>query len=278
MSLQSEPATLMRARQLATHFAVLPQVEAVALGGSLSSGASDSGSDIDLYVYTRAEIVRAEREAIIARAGGALQSNLDANYWGPGDLWVDAPSGILIDCMYFEASWMKEQFERVLIHHQPGLGYSTCFWRTIRQSRMLYDARGWFQELQKQSQQAYPEQLRQNIIRHNHPVLRTILTSYWHQIEKALSRRDAVSVNHRLAALLASYFDIIFALNRVLHPGEKRLLSFAQTECRLLPEEMEADLGLVLGHAACMDAELLGHLGRLLDRLDVLLRREEVEG
>lgn len=66
-----------------------------------------------------------------------------------------------------------------------------------------------------------PEPLRRNIIAHNHPVLRRIITSYFHQIEAAVHRQDVVSIHHRLAALVASYFDVLFALNRVLHPGEK---------------------------------------------------------
>ena len=49
---------------------------------------------------------------------------------------------------------------------------------------------------------------------------------------------DRVSLNHRIAALLASYFDVIFALNRVLHPGEKRLIEWAQAHCAHLPIDM----------------------------------------
>jgi len=54
--------------------------------------------------------------------------------------------------------------------------------------------------------------------------LRTTQSSYRHQIELAIARNDPVSVNHRVAALLASTFDIVFAATRTLHPGEKRLL------------------------------------------------------
>src|SRR5437660_337804 len=61
--------------------------------------------------------------------------------------------------------------------------------------------------------------------------------SFRHQLAQAIARHDAVSVNHRLAAWLGSYVDILFAVNRVLHPGEKRIVEFLARECATLPAE-----------------------------------------
>ena len=55
-----------------------------------------------------------------------------------------------------------------------------------------------------------------------------------------------VSINHRVAAFLASYFDIIFAVNELLHPGEKRLIPYAKVNCKVLPKDFEENLEKVL--------------------------------
>jgi hypothetical protein len=267
---QQSPAG-QKAAELARHFAALPQVAAVALGGSQSSAAADEGSDIDLYVYTNAAISPAEQAALLARSGGATRADLDLPYWGGVNMWIDAASGVTVDCMYFDTAWIEEQVARVMDAHQASMGYTTCFCRTVAQSRVLYDPRGWYRALQVRCLAPYPETLRHNIIVHNHPLLRTIMSSYLYQIERAVERGDLVSVNHRVAALLASYFDILFALNRVLHPGEKRQTAFAQRECTLLPVAFQSDIADVLAASGAASSDVLAHLARLLDRLDALL-------
>ncbi len=271
MSIPLQSPEQRKVAELAEHFAALPQVVAVALGGSQSSGASDADSDIDLYVYTDAEISATSQAKLIEETGGATRVDVGLPYWGGVNMWIDAATGVTVDCMYFGAAWIEEQVARVMKEHQPSLGYSTCFCRTVRQSCLLHDPRGWFQALQARTQQPYPEALRRNIIAYNHPVLRTIMSSYLHQIENAVRRNDRVSINHRVAALLASYFDILFALNCVMHPGEKRLLAFARAECTLLPTAMDVDIAAVLVAGGTAQAEVVAHLTRLLDRLDDLL-------
>jgi hypothetical protein len=267
---------LQLARQIAGLFAALPEVEAVALGGSRAGGAADAASDIDLYVYTQGAIPVETRRSIIDHSGGAAQASLDLNYCGPGDEWFHAPTGIEIDIVYFDAAWMQDQIDRVIDRHQASLGYTTCFWHTVHHSILLHDRRGWFSNLQEQCRAEYPEPLRHNIITLNRPVLRGVIPAYAHQLEKAVARRDLISINHRLAALFASYFDILFALSRQLHPGEKRLVELAVRHCARLPAGMEQDIAAVLQAAATNTAGLPALIDRLLDRLDELLEDEGV--
>jgi len=255
-------------------FSALPQVEAVALAGSQTSGSVDRISDIDLYVYTTGLIPLADRQALLAASGGVSRADLDLQFWDRGDEWFDAGTGIEVDVIYWDTTWITEQIDRVLVHHQAGMGYTTSFWHTIQNSMVLFDRRGWFAGLQEKAAQPYPEELRLEIIRKNQPVLRSVIPSYLHQIEKAIQRGDLVSLNHRVAALLTSYFDVLFALNRLPNPGEKRLLQIAVERCARLPLGMREQVEDVLRAAALLEDDLPGKINRLVDNLDRLLVEE----
>ena len=263
------------ARGVGRLFIELPQVEAVGLGGSRGAGGvgHDRVSDIDVYVYTRGDIDLAVRRGIVDGAGGASRADLGMTFWGPGDEWLDAATGIHVDVVYFDAAWMADQLDRVLVHHEASLGYSTCFWHSIRGSVVLEDPRGWLAALRQRSRGTYPEALRRNVIELNHAALRGLLPSYSTQVAKAARRGDLVSVNHRLTGLLASYFDVLFAFNRVPHPGEKRLVEAASRLART-PAGMAADLRDLLESATTDLSGLPVRVDRLLDLLDALLATE----
>ncbi|MEY4748396.1 MAG: hypothetical protein RIQ60_610 [Pseudomonadota bacterium] len=260
---------------LQREYAQLPQVEALALGGSRARDLvpADDGSDIDLYVFTRGDIPLQVRDGIFGRLGQASRAEIDQRFWGPSDQWIDAASGLQVDVIYFDAGWMQAAIERVLVHHQASMGYTTCFWHTIRQSLPLYDRQGWLSDLKRLAAVDYPRPLRDNIIALNHPVLRGSLSSYASQIDKAVRRGDLVSLNHRVSALLASYFDCVFAASAVPHPGEKRLLELAAASCSACPVDMAADVKRVLRAAAVEPGSLSLHLTALLDHLDDSLVR-----
>ena len=98
-------------------------------------------------------------------------------------------------------------------------------WHNLATCRIVYDRDGELEAMKKRFDVPCPEELRDEIIRKNRALLSGVLPSYDAQIRKAWARRDLVSVNHRTTEFLASYFDIIFAMNGRTHPGEKRLVT-----------------------------------------------------
>jgi predicted nucleotidyltransferase len=244
------------ANKVAEHYRSIPGVETIALGGSRTSGPLDQHSDIDLYVYSKEIVPLVKRKAIVEKLG-ASKADLNLTFWDTGDEWLDRETGIEVDVMYWRPTWIEEQLERVLTAHQASMGYTTCFWRTVKNSQILYDREGWFAKLQEKSHQPYPVQLKRAIVAKNHPVLRAVIPSYYGQIQKALKRHDLVSVNHRLAALFDSYFDVLFALNEILNPGEKKILMFVKEQCSRIPPSLEQQIERILQSAAVGDIIVL---------------------
>jgi hypothetical protein len=233
-----DPRRLDVARSLAQRFASYPEVEAVALGGSSSTGMADDASDIDLYVYLGRELPLAARQDVAAEQADATSAEVGNEFFEPGDEWTHAASGVAVDLMYRRTSWIEDRIARVLDRHQASLGYTTCLCHNVATSALLYDRRGWLSGQQARANGPYPEPLRRAILAKNLPLLAGTRASYTHQIVGALARGDRVAVNHRLAAFLASYFDGLFAANRRLHPGEKRLLTHAEAPGMRAPSGM----------------------------------------
>lgn len=220
--------TAALAERVAQRLAQLDGVEAVALGGSSAAGTGDPQSDVDLYVYARGEPPVAERLAAVSELGATGAVEVGNRAFEPGDEWQDAVSGIGVDVMYREPAWIEDRLAAVLDRHEPSLGYTTCLWFNVRTSTPLVDRSGWISALQRKAAVDYPEPLRRAIVAHNLPMLRARRSSFLRQLELAAERGDAISVNHRAAAFAASWFDVLFAVHRAPHPGEKRLLSFSQ--------------------------------------------------
>ena len=153
--------------RIADLFAALPGVEGIALAGSQAARTVDQDSDIDLYVYSTSVIPLASRGAIVENLGAA-RSDLNLQFWDLGDEWYDAETGIEVDVIYWDPGWIVQQLDRVLMEHQASMGYSTCFWHTIRYSLILYDRSDWLHRLKERSAVPYPESLRRAIIAKNH--------------------------------------------------------------------------------------------------------------
>jgi hypothetical protein len=258
------------AKNLSLKFSTLANVVAVALGGSWSKRNYDPQSDIDLYVVTKSKIPIETRQVFVQHLP-VSRTNLDLHFWDNGDAWIDSETGLEVDIIYWDSRWVENEIDQLLVHNKARLGYSTCIWHTIKHASILHDTNGWLSELKEFCNQPYPENLRQAIIQLNYPVLRNVIPAYLYQIKKAVVRGDLVSINHRVAALLASYFDIIFAINGVTHPGEKRLLTLTSDLCIRTPLNMKQVVEEVLKTSMTSSPDLIDKINRLLDGLDDLL-------
>ncbi len=250
-------------------FAALPQVRAIALAGSQATSQAGAASDYDIYIYSDGDLPVELRLTI----GQEFSPNAQiVDFWGAGMEWDDPETDAHIDTVYFDVQWMEDQIERVMVRCEPSLGYSTCFLHTVCVSRPLYDPHGWLVNLQQHARQPYPDELAQRIIALNLPVLRDSFSSYRSQLAKAASRGDMVSLNHRVAAFLASIFDILFAINKTPHPGEKRLLDLAEHLCPVRPASLRADVEALLRATSVNATDVVPCADRLVDSLEILLR------
>ncbi len=219
------------------------EVDAIALGGSRSTGVCDEKSDYDIYVYCKGELTNEMKSNAITPH--CIEAEIGNHYWELEDNCI-LKNGIAIDIIYRKTEMFADYLKMVVDEGNSFNGYTTCFWHNILNSKVLFDKSGEFTEMQKECTVPYPEKLRKNIIEKNRNLLSGKLPSYDKQIAKASKRGDIVSVHHRTTEFLASYFDIIFALNRLTHPGEKKLVRICKNTCKILPERFEENITALL--------------------------------
>lgn len=215
------------------------QIEAIALGGSRAGSDFDEKSDYDVYVYCREAIPEDVRSAFLQKYCSRIE--VGNHFWEYEDNCI-LNSGVDIDILYRDldefAAGISEVVDDCMAHN----GYTTCMWHNLCTCKILYDEDGRLSALQEKYQIPYPSRLKENIIKRNMDLLRYAMPAYEVQIAKAVGRRDPVSINHRVTEFLASYFDVIFALNELTHPGEKRLIPFCEKQCKKLPENFQDNL------------------------------------
>ncbi|MDE7105343.1 MAG: DUF4037 domain-containing protein, partial [Ruminococcus sp.] len=83
---------------------------------------------------------------------------------------------------------------------------------------------------------------------------------------------DRVSIIHRTTAFLESYFDVILALNRLTHFGEKRLVEMCMRYCSILPDNFEANLNQLFDDLS-LDTNKINHdINTILTELKKVLK------
>ncbi len=243
------------------------QVKAIAIGGSSAANSSDNNSDIDVYVFVENDIPVVERENIIKQISSKYE--VGGEYFGAGDEYFVDNLNKQFDVMFWNVNWFENIVENVWIKNYPSNGYTTAFLYTLNNFKIEYDPTSWLSELQNKIKTDYPQKLKENIIKRNLMLMKEKpFASYYEQIKKALKRNDIVSVNHRISAFLASYFDVVFALNELLHPGEKRLAQYAKNNCKILPKNFEENIKILLTQP---NKNTLDTINIIMDNLKSLL-------
>lgn len=219
--------------------AQLEEVEAIALGGSRAGTVYDASSDYDVYLYINKPIAEVKRRDILKRYASVME--IGNHFWEYEDNCV-LNNGIPIDILYRNIDDFKKEIASVVDEHHAHNGYTTCMWHNLKNCKIIVDKTKRLTALKEQYNCQYPKELKKNIIDHNMKLLRYGLPSYEGQILKAIKRQDMVSIHHRTTEFLASYFDIIFAMNEQTHPGEKRLMELCLQGCNLLPSNFEKNI------------------------------------
>lgn len=253
-------------------FAALDEVKAIALGGSRATGEYDEKSDYDLYLYCAEIPSETDRMAILERCCSYIEMN--NQYWETEDDCT-LNNGIDVDILYRDLQDFESGIERVVGQYQAYNGYTTCMWHNLNTCQILYDESGALAAMKQRFAVPYPEPLRTNIIERSRRLLSGYLPSYDAQILKASKRRDTVAVTHRTAAFFEAYFDVIFALNRMTHPGEKRMVEIAKKEAKILPADFEKNIDALLGQLYTDSETVAENLKRIIDALDDVLQKTE---
>lgn len=254
--------------QLFAELAALPQVEAIALGGSRAGTHFDEKSDYDVYLYCTGPVSEEVRREILSRYCQYME--IGNHFWEYEDNCT-LNDGIDIDILYRNLEDFTRDVSDVVEACHGRNGYTTCMWHNLRTCKILYDENGRLAAAKRRFDVPYPEALRQDILTRNWKLLRAAMPAYELQIQKAVKRGDLVSVNHRVSAFLESYFDLLFALNRQTHPGEKRLMQLCRESCSLLPENFAGNLNTLFSHLYTQTALVPEDIGRILDALAKIL-------
>ena len=216
-------------------------IDTIVLAGSQTSLINDNMSDYDIYVYSKEKVNIEMREKFAKKY--SLHYELGNNYFEYGDEIILKESNICLDFMYRDISFIENEINYVWRNCNSKIGYTTAFLYNIKNSKILYESNDYFKNLQKELNKEYPKKLKDNIIEKNYNVMYAKKSaSFYEQLENAVKRNDIVSINHRITAILASYFDILFAINEELHVGEKKLINYAKKLCSKLPDNFDKDI------------------------------------
>lgn len=253
----------------------LGEVEALALGGSRAGEHFDEASDYDVYLYCRGQVPEEIRRAILSRYCSVME--IGNHFWEYEDN-CRLNNGIDIDILYRDLDTFAADVAQVVEQFQARNAYTTCMWHNLLTCKVIYDRDGRLARAKERFSVPYPRQLKENILARGWGLLHGAMPAYDAQLVKAVKRGDLVSVNHRAAGFLETYFDFLFALNEVTHPGEKRLVQLCRERCTLLPDHFEENLEKLFQDLYHAPERAVEDILAIIRELEKICRRQQTQG
>lgn len=255
-------------KELIQEMSTIDEIEAIALAGSRAINLDDKLSDYDVCVYYKKPIDSDKRKNILNKYCKYME--IENKYWETEDDCI-LNNGTIIEFIYRDIAGFEENLKSVVIDGNAYNGYTTCMWDNLLNCKILFDRNNILKDLKKRYDIPYPKKLEDNIIKKNLELLDGYIPSFSDQIKKASKRGDIVSVNHRITEFLASYFDLIFAYNKVTHPGEKRMIENCIRKCNSLPQDFEQNIKLLLSNL--YSSEIINYaLNNILENVKILVK------
>ena len=258
--------------RLVADYSELGEVVGLTMAGSKAASLQDDLSDINLDVYLVNPLTEEKRRQIILKYATKIEMNYPSFVTSDHFLLSDFPVEITVS--FIILSELEQELYDVMERHVAKVGYTTCFIRNFMDSTILFDKGGRLKALYEKYATTYPKQLKENIIDLNFPLLKDSFSSYYHQLEQAIIRQYTLSIPPRVSKFLASYFDIIFAINEVYHPGEKRLIQIMEDSCDIYPTNLNEKVKQLMGYAAQGDIQFLDIMDEMIRGLEEVLNEQ----
>jgi hypothetical protein len=204
-------------------------VYGMALGGSLAKGVGDEYSDIDIYLFAR-QVLPAEQRAALIQANPLFESVIS---WGGGEPFVEGGTDFSYAGRKVEV-WLRNsdpieatlsaclngQIERACVVWTVMGFFNYTALSDLRVMKILDDPHGLLQGWKNQVAE-YPPRLREAILQRFGGE-----AQFWpenfHYLS-AIERGDVLYTSGIVQQVVQALIQVVFALNRVYFPGEKKL-------------------------------------------------------
>jgi len=218
-------------QQITKSLTKLAWVKAITIAGSALINDLSQISDIDFLIYHESlpgVVTRKKYYQLYSLQDKKRPASFNLKV---PPLWIMdkfySPEGIKLDLTFIQIRHFEKILDDILkrgeTDRKAGWFYPICLLSDLKNSLVLHDPSGIFKKWRAKSKK-YPIKARKQIIKTNFFELSYNLK----ELKNASERDDYIYFLHCLNACVENFVQIVFALNEVYYPGNKRSLEYFQ--------------------------------------------------